>query len=192
MSEENKYRKFICFVVGVIFLAVVAYALFSGQLIENLKVPGGEVKFGVKPEDQRINVIGSYDIGQGTVQGETTIYIDGHRVASLYADSNRPAATATVTVPKPNQYSYRLEETEISYVYDSDSSQRRLQKFTRTAEGKIEIRAGDGFKVGHNIDLHGQGIPADTKLTLRRISTKEEQDAEEKKQKEEIEKLLKE
>ena len=169
MADSGKTPKFIWVVVGLILLAVVAYAILSGQPIENIKMPGGEVKFGAKPKDQRFSFIVSQDIGTGTVQSETVIYIDGNKAASLYADANRRGVTAKITVPRPGQYSYRLEQTGIHLVvYEPDFSQKHPAKFTYTGEGRININPGDGFKIG--TIMYSSGA---RKLELWPILTKE-------------------
>lgn len=176
MAENKQYSKFIWLVAGVILLAVAAYAFFQGQPV---KFP-----FGDKPVDQGFNFMVSHDIGTDTVQSELVLYIDGGRAASLSVDRNRPSATATITLPKPGLYGYRLEETVISDVTSPDMSR------TYTGEGKLEINPGDGFRVGRIVTLFGPGLPSATKLTLSRILTKEEQEAEEKRRMEEFDKLF--
>lgn len=157
-SIQNKYPTFIWVVAAFVMLLVAFYAIKKGEFLKKLVFPGGSVEFEPAPKTDMVTFRVSYNLPHRSqspsgpaLQGQAVVYVGGLKTM-LTVDQANPFATSVVkmekaksgTVAGSDEYSYRLEITEIWPPSDQVSYSYKIEKST---EGKIEIKDGDGFKV---------------------------------------------
>lgn len=175
MSASKGYPKFIWIIVAVILIVIVGYALLSRQPIEELKFPGGGVKFGSVQNEESVTFSISYDKDEFLIEGHAEVYLANAPTISLSVDSQRPFDTKSVTVPNPGTYAYRIEQREVQLLISGSDMRTRVPvNVNMSGEGKINVQAGKSYKVTPVLVLRGGGKGGEWTTSLEEILSEEE------------------
>ncbi|MFL5401413.1 MAG: hypothetical protein ACJ8BF_01175 [Gemmatimonadales bacterium] len=126
----------------------------------------------VKSKDSSITISISYDPKvHDIVDSKTVVYMLGKPMAELHLTKEHPFHTASITLPRPGTYKYRLEQTQhLLREITSDPEGKHfieMRNFLEnwSGEGTIEASEGSAFKVGgiihswENIELKLVTVP---------------------------------
>ena len=148
MGTNKGYPKFIWIIVAVILVTVVGYALLSRQPIDEVKFPGGGVKFGSKQGQESVTFSISYDKSKSVIEGRADVFLANVPAITLSVDRQRAFQTKSVTVPNPGTYAYRIEQREVRLlVSGSDLKTEFPVNVDIRGEGKINVKPGVSYKI---------------------------------------------
>jgi len=182
MSDSSKYPKFIWVVVALILVAVVGFALLSSQPVQEVIFPvGGGVKFGPKAKEETVRFYVSYERdGNLVIEGQAVLHLSGApQPMTLFVDRAKPFHTASITVPKPGTYAYRLEQVE---THRSQKNREDVSVLVAIrGDGEIDVQPGIAFKI-HRVLSGGewsaelQGVRSEEERRKIRERSREELD----------------
>jgi hypothetical protein len=186
MSDGQTYPLFIWIVVGVILLMLIIYAIRKGEVLKEVKFPGGSAVFELAPKEQLIGCQVSFDLPSrqdnppaSALHAEAVLHIGGTST-TLTVNRSQPFATTDIKMPQlkrasptdgDNYYVYRLE---ISETFPPSDSTPYIYKVERSSDGKIIVNDGDGFKVGITCNLYPQTRTYEWKATIQKILSEQE------------------
>jgi hypothetical protein len=186
-SNPKEYPMFIWFVVGFVILLLVFYSIRNGEILKKIVFPGGSAEFESLPKADVVTFRLSYDLPRRpesppgpALQGQAVVFVGGSKT-TLVVDQASPFATSVVKMEKPrtnsaggtDEYSYRLEITEIWPPSEQIAYKYKIEK---SAEGKLELKDGDGFKVAISTAVYVETREFEQKAMITKIlSEKEEQ-----------------